>query len=380
MRQAEDACIEELPQSQLEWMAKAEEEIELIESMAVVRSVQLVYNKESTNANKAKATVSCCRDEKGLRFKQLTVSCDEATKTTHLEALQELRRVITEKHMCEGHERHPKAAARLEREGERALQRGAAPAAADAPAPPAPVPPPANLFDQLMAGQAVVGIGARKAMEDERMLEKARIAERAASDAVEKLRVEERAAADALEAAERRARESRAAHERLKLPVAARKRQKQIGEPSSSAAWATQDEGAEARQPETEPEGLEPDPALWESYTLTDFKRLRRLFERTNSVHVEETEAGQMGAAAVKQLRQRKGSRFGWREPGAYGVLRILRHWAAGSRSCISLMLAEAAKILACKPWLWSSFARRIGGRQRQTPILPIGLRQHCIR
>jgi hypothetical protein len=57
MRQAEAPCTEELPQAQLKWMAMAEDEIALIESLPVVRSVQLIYNQHSTNANKAKATV-----------------------------------------------------------------------------------------------------------------------------------------------------------------------------------------------------------------------------------------------------------------------------------------------------------------------------------
>jgi hypothetical protein len=91
-----------------------------------------------------------------------------------------------------------------------------------------------------MAGQAAVGIAARKAAEDERMAEKARVAERAAGDAVERLRDAERKVVDEREAAERRARDSRAVHERLKLPVAARKRQKQGGEASSATAGATE--------------------------------------------------------------------------------------------------------------------------------------------
>jgi hypothetical protein len=202
MRQAEDPCTEELPQAQLKWMAMAEDEIALIESVPVVRSVQLIYNQHNTNANKAKATVSCCWDESGSRFKQLTVSCDEATKTTPLEALQlqELRRVIHEKHLCSGHARHPQAAARLPRleaEAERAREAGAAhltPAASVGSAPPAPAP--TNRFDQLMAGQAAVGIAARKAAENERMAEKARVAEHAAGDAVERLRDAERKVVD----------------------------------------------------------------------------------------------------------------------------------------------------------------------------------------
>jgi hypothetical protein len=107
------------------------------------------------------------------------------------------------------------------------------------------------------------------------MAEKARVAERAAGDAVERLRDAERKVVDEREAAERRTRDSRAVHERLKLPVAARKRHKQGGEASSATAGATKDEGAEARQSEPDLAEPESDPAGWESYGLTDFKRLR---------------------------------------------------------------------------------------------------------
>jgi hypothetical protein len=59
---------------------------------------------------------------------------------------------------------------------------------------------------------------------------------------------------------------------------------------------------------------------------LTDFKRLCRWFEKKSSVLVSETEAEEMETTALRQLKQSKGKRDGWREHGVYGVFRILSY------------------------------------------------------
>ena len=187
------------------WLDEVATEQRLIEELpVVVGRVSFHYDDDVTNLNKVFVTVGCCWSSS--RLLRVYDNCDESgEKPSHLEALRGLRAKITEKHMCAGHQHHPKAAARAAHLAGQATGNDVEPA---------------NAFDALRLRGARLVLAQRAAKRD--------------AEAAAKARAEEAAATCAREAAEAAAAASKAAAEALQAALPTHKRQRRAFEAGPS--------------------------------------------------------------------------------------------------------------------------------------------------
>lgn len=171
------------------WVLELEKVQLAIAALPFVQKVEIFSDDYDQNLNKIQATLWCCWDSSGSRFKRVIESCDKTgKKPTHLEAALALHTSLVKKHGCNGHVFDPRAVARREQlTRERSEQRSEAEAA--------------TTFDRIRLAQARQHAATRQASAAEQAAEKAREAEIAARLAREQAELQVkvlRAAADAL--------------------------------------------------------------------------------------------------------------------------------------------------------------------------------------
>jgi len=278
-------------------------EVAALESLPFVKdgSVNFVASDESANLNKVHVTVLCCWEQSRRAFKQLTMSCDNKGKPTHLDALRALRAKVEAEHGAPNHVGDSKAHERrleLEREN-------------------MGVSRPKTAFDMLALGNAAV----------KRALEKARVDEEHARAACEA----ELIASNAREKAQREANTSKARAQELSKPTLVKqKRQKTSVDVHLSSCGRSCDSDTAQTEGETD------DEPSWMTWTIARWRKHESEMQKRRSTQIRVDDED-------KSLLRTGDDRQGWRWHWRRGMVGSVQDWANGSRFRVAFMLSELA-------------------------------------